>query len=136
MKKYIYIAFLLAFMTGTYGCSDFLEVMPKGRVTTPSFLSSPEGMKAALIGTYSKLYVVYDGDFLRYPDVAGNMLSIFNANESASMISQYNFTSNEDEELGAVGKIWTDTYEAMANAIISYNMLLRSWRNIRFRLLI
>ncbi len=122
MKKYIYIAFLLAVMTGTYGCSDFLEVMPKGRVTTPSFLSSPEGMKAALIGTYSKLYVVYDGDFLRYPDVAGNMLSIFNANESASMISQYNFTSNEDEELGAVGKIWTDTYEAMANAnnIIQY----------------
>ena len=38
------------------------------------------------------------------------------------MISQYNFTSNEDEELGAVGKIWSDTFEAMANAnnIIQY----------------
>ncbi|MDE6450512.1 MAG: RagB/SusD family nutrient uptake outer membrane protein, partial [Muribaculaceae bacterium] len=122
MKKYIYTAILLAAMTGACGCSDFLHVMPKGRVTTPSFLSSPEGLKAALVGTYSKLYTVYDGDFLRYPDVAGNMLSIVNATESASMISQYNFTSNEDEELGAVGKIWTSTFEAMANAnnIIQY----------------
>lgn len=122
MKKYIYILTLLAAMTGACGCSDFLHVMPKGRVTTPSFLSSPEGLKAALVGTYSKLYSVYDGDFLRYPDVAGNMLSIVNATESASMISQYNFTSNEDEELGAVGKIWTSTFEAMANAnnIIQY----------------
>lgn len=122
MKKFVYIATILAAMIGTCGCSDFLHVMPKGRVTAPSFLSSPDGLRAALVGTYSKLYVVYDGDFLRYPDVAGNMLSIINANESASMISQYNFTSNEDEELGAVGKIWTDTFEAMANAnnIIQY----------------
>lgn len=114
--------FLLVAIIGTSSCSDFLTVMPKGRVTTPSFLSSPDGLKAALVGTYSKLYTVYDGDFVRYPDVAGNMLSIFNATESANMISQYNFTSNEDEELGAVGKIWSDTFEAMANAnnIIQY----------------
>lgn len=122
MKKYIYIAALVAAMIGTCSCSDFLHVMPKGKVTTPSFLSSPDGLRAALVGTYSKLYVVYDGDYMRYPDVAGNMLSIINANESASMISQYNFTSNEDEELGAVGKIWSATFEAMANAnnIIQY----------------
>lgn len=122
MKKYIYLASLAAAMIGMSSCSDFLEVMPKGRVTTPSFLSSPDGLRAALVGTYSKLYTVYDGDFMRYADVAGNMLSIVNATESASMISQYNFTSNEDEELGAVGKIWTDTFEAMANAnnIIQY----------------
>ncbi len=121
MKK-LYIFILLAAIIGTSSCSDFLNVMPKGRVTTPSFLSSPDGLRAALVGTYSKLYTVYDGDFVRYPDVAGNMLSIFNATESANMISQYNFTSNEDEELGAVGKIWSDTFEAMANAnnIIQY----------------
>jgi ragB/susD domain protein len=121
MKK-INMLFLLVAIIGTSSCSDFLTVMPKGRVTTPSFLSSPDGLKAALVGTYSKLYTVYDGDFVRYPDVAGNMLSIFNATESANMISQYNFTSNEDEELGAVGKIWSDTFEAMANAnnIIQY----------------
>ena len=121
MKK-LYIFILLTAIIGTSSCSDFLNVMPKGRVTTPSFLSSPDGLRAALVGTYSKLYTVYDGDFVRYPDVAGNMLSIFNATESANMISQYNFTSNEDEELGAVGKIWSDTFEAMANAnnIIQY----------------
>lgn len=121
MKK-LYIFILLAAIISTSSCSDFLNVMPKGRVTTPSFLSSPDGLRAALVGTYSKLYTVYDGDFVRYPDVAGNMLSIFNATESANMISQYNFTSNEDEELGAVGKIWSDTFEAMANAnnIIQY----------------
>ncbi len=121
MKK-INIFLLIAAIIGTCSCTDFLTVMPKGRVTTPSFLSSPDGLRAALVGTYSKLYAVYDGDFLRYPDVAGNMLSIFNATESANMISQYNFTSNEDEELGAVGKIWSGVYEAMANAnnIIQY----------------
>ncbi|MCM1094380.1 MAG: RagB/SusD family nutrient uptake outer membrane protein [Lachnospiraceae bacterium] len=122
MKKYISFLSSIAIAVGISGCSDFLEVMPKGKVTTPSFLSSPDGLKGALVGTYSKLYAVYDGDFLRYPDVAGNMLSIVNASESSSMISQYNFTSNEDEELGAVGKIWTSVFEAMANAnnIIQY----------------
>ena len=122
MKKYISVLSSIAIAVGISGCSDFLEVMPKGKVTTPSFLSSPDGLKGALVGTYSKLYAVYDGDFLRYPDVAGNMLSIVNASESSSMISQYNFTSNEDEEIGAVGKIWTSVFEAMANAnnIIQY----------------
>lgn len=122
MKKIIYIATMAATLIGASACSDFLHVMPKGRVTTPSFLSSPDGLRAALVGAYSKLYVTYDGDFLRYPDVAGNMLSIVNASESSSMIGQYNFTSTEDDELLAVGKIWTDTYEALANAnnIIQY----------------
>lgn len=122
MRKHIIILSLAAVASGLCGCNDFLEVMPKGRVTTPSFLSSPDGLKSALVGTYCKLYSVYDGEFGRYPDVAGNMLSIVNVSESASMVSQYNFTSNEDEELGAVGKIWTSTYEALANAnnIIQY----------------
>ncbi len=122
MKKYISFLSLIAIAIGISGCTEFLEVMPKGRVTTPSFLSSPDGLRGALVGTYSKLYTVYDCEFLRYPDVAGNMLSIVNPSESSSMISQYNFTSNENDELTAVGQIWTDVYEAMANAnnIIQY----------------
>lgn len=122
MKKYISILSSIAVVAGMSGCTDFLEVMPKGRVTTPSFLSSPDGLRGALVGTYSKLFTVYDGEFVRYPDVAGNMLSIVNPTDGSNMISQYNFTSNEDEELGAVGNIWTKTFEALANAnnIIQY----------------
>lgn len=116
MKKITYFATLILLLIIPSACSDFLNVMPKGRVTAPSFLSSPDGLKAALVGTYNKLYSAYDGFYMRYPDVAGNMLSILTGKESSNMFSQYNFTSNEDEELGAPGKIWSDSYEAMANA--------------------
>lgn len=101
-------------------CSDFLEVEVKGRATIPNFLSDPEGLRAGLVGAYNAMYDYYDGEFMMYPDVAGNMLSL--AATSGKMLNQYNYTSNQEQETEAVGHIWGYVYDAQCNVnnIIQY----------------
>ena len=107
---------------GLTACSDFLEVDVKGKATIPSFLSDPQGLNAALVGTYNKMYAYIDNEFTKYGDVAGNMVSLPTASTSGDMVAQYNFTSDESQITGAVGYIWRKIYVTQANAnnIISY----------------
>ena len=102
-------------------CSDFLEVDVKGRATIPNFLSDPEGLRAGLVGAYNAMYDYYDGEFMKYPDVAGNMLSMRVTN--GSMVNQYNYSSNQTQETETVGHIWTNIYDAQCNVnnIIQYS---------------
>ena len=103
-------------------CTKFLEVDVKGKATIPSFLSDPQGLNAALVGTYNKMYAYVDNEFTKYGDVAGNMVSMPSASSSGDMVAQYNFTSDESQITGAVGYIWRKIYVAQANAnnIIEY----------------
>lgn len=118
LRRY-FIIFLLLPVLG--GC-DFLEVDPVGKTTIPVFFSDMEGIRAALPGTYSSVYDYYDSEFLKYPEVAGNMVHLNIVGSSADMIDQYNFTSDPDDETEAVGYIWRNIYVAMANInnIIQY----------------
>lgn len=123
MNKHISrILLMAAIASGLSSCQDFLTVEEKGKVVIPSFLSSPDGLNAALTGTYNKLYGYRDAEFTKYGDVAGNMLTLINSGEGADMVDQYNFTSDPSQEIGAVGAIWSDIYECMANAnnVIQY----------------
>ncbi len=79
----------------------FLEVEEKGKTTIPSFLSDPDGLNAGLVGAYNKMYAYYDNEFTKYPDVAGNMLSMKYVSAGADMLDQYNFTSDALKETGA-----------------------------------
>lgn len=105
---------------GVSSCSDFLEVDVKGRATIPNFLSDPEGLRAGLVGAYNAMYDYYDGEFMKYPDVTGNMLSM--RATSGAMVNQYNYSSNQTQETEAVGHIWTNIYDAQCNVnnIIQY----------------
>lgn len=108
---------LLAFSS----CSDFLTVDEKGRATIPSFLGDPSGLKAGLVGAYNELYAYVDNEFTKYPDVAGNMVTM-PAGASGEMVDQYNYTSDASQETGAVGYIWRKIYVAQANVnnVIQY----------------
>lgn len=112
----------LALTAGLTACTKFLEVDVKGKATIPSFLSDPQGLNAALVGTYNKMYAYVDNEFTKYGDVAGNMVSMPSAASSGDMVAQYNFTSDESQITGAVGYIWRKIYVAQANAnnIIEY----------------
>ncbi len=120
--KNIYILLLCAVASVLTGCSDFLEVDVKGKATIPTFLSDPQGLRAALVGTYNKMYLYVDNEFTKYGDAAGNMVTFPSAASSGDMIAQYNFTSDESQVTGAVGYIWRKIYVAQANAnnIIEY----------------
>lgn len=112
--KYIktYIAIFSVLLVSS--CNDFLEVDQTGKSTIPVFFSDMDGVRAALPGAYSSVYKYYGEEFVLYPDVAADMLDL-NAVGDNSMIAQYNYDSNPDQEITAVGGIWTDAYEALVN---------------------
>ena len=112
--KYIKTLIAIISMSLLSGCNDFLEVDQIGKSTIPVFFSDMDGVRAALPGAYSRVYKYYGGEFILYPDVAGDMLQLEIAGDN-NMISQYNYNSNSAEEITAVGGIWTDAYEALVN---------------------
>jgi len=101
-------------------CDDFLTVEEKGKATIPDFLSDTSGLNAGLNGAYNTVYDYCDKYFLKYPEVAGNMLSI-NLSAGSDMLEQYNFTPNATSATTSY-YIWYDISTALANVnnIIQY----------------
>ncbi|MDP4277368.1 MAG: RagB/SusD family nutrient uptake outer membrane protein [Bacteroidota bacterium] len=97
------------------GCSDFLEVQPVGQTTIPVFFSDMDGIRAALPGAYSAMYNYYSSEFYKYPEIAGNMVSLKTVTSGGDMVKEYNFISDPTDETGAVGYIWKKIYIALAN---------------------
>ncbi|HRZ97478.1 MAG TPA: RagB/SusD family nutrient uptake outer membrane protein [Paludibacter sp.] len=97
------------------GCSNFLEVETVGRVTIPNFYSDMDGMRSGLAGMYSEMYNYYSSEFYKYPEIAGNMVDIKAVSQASELVDQYNFTSDPEQETGAVGYIWRKILVAMAN---------------------
>nr|WP_320059083.1 RagB/SusD family nutrient uptake outer membrane protein [uncultured Bacteroides sp.] len=123
MKWKIYIMLSACFWTFLLsGCDNFLEVEQKGQTTIPVFFSDVEGLNAGLVGSYNKVYAYYDNEFLKYPDAAGNMLRMNSVAAGTEMLDQYNYTSDAEQETGAVGYVWRRILEALANVnnVIQY----------------
>src|SRR5690625_6148925 len=81
-----------------------------------NFLSDVAGLKAGLVGRYSKMFDYYSDEFYKYPEVAGNMVDLNTISDEIEMIDQFNFTSDPEQELGAVGMIWRRILIMLANA--------------------
>jgi hypothetical protein len=128
MKKNTRYIIELIVLLQLFSCKDYLEVETVGRVTIPNLFSDMDGMHAAVAGMYSKTFDYYCSEFYEYPEVAGNMVDIKSVASQPSMIFQYNFTSDPEQETAAVGYIWRKIYVALANAnnIIQYQPSLLS----------
>lgn len=123
----IYKKLLLLFLAVSMSsCDSYLEVDEVGRSSIPVFFQDMDGIRAALPGAYSKVYDLYDGYFMLYPDAAGDMFDMVPAGVGTKMYSQFNYLSTPQEEIGAVGYIWRDAYEALANInnILEYQPIL------------
>lgn len=120
--KKLLVVFSFIFLNS---CNDFLEVDQVGKSTVSIFFSDMDGIRTALPGAYSTIYNYYGEEFVLYPDVAADMLQA-NITGENSMISQYNYISNPDEEITAVGGIWTGALEALVNVnnILKYQPAL------------
>lgn len=116
MKKRLYI--VLAIFT-IAGC-DFLEVEQFGKNDIEKFFSDMDGLRAAVPGMYRAFYEFYDENYLKYPEAAGDLLNL--APTSSNMADQFNFTSDPEQETGAVGYIWRNGFNAMVNTnnILTY----------------
>lgn len=114
MKFVSKIIISLSLFSALASC-NFLEVETVGRTTMPNFFSDVDGLRAGLVGSYSKMYSYYSSEFYKYPEVAGNMIDLNIVSTDIEMIDQYNFTSDPEQEVGAVGYIWRKILEALAN---------------------
>lgn len=125
MKIYKKIAILFLAVSFS-SCETFLEVEEVGRSSIPVFFKDMDGIGAALPGAYSKVYDYYDANLMLYPDAAGDMFNMIPTGEDTKMYPQFNYQSTPQEEIGAVGYIWRDAYEALANVnnILEYQPLL------------
>lgn len=120
------LLWIVGSVLGISGCSNFLEVDPVGKTTISVFFSDMDGMRSAVPGAYSAIYSYYDGEFYQYGDVASDIVNLNLMGSDVDMIGQYNFTSSPDDESKAVGHIWKNIYEALANVnnILKYQPIL------------
>lgn len=125
MKLYRKLAILFLAVSFS-SCESFLEVEEVGRSSIPVFFKDMDGIRAALPGAYSKVYDYYDANLMLYPDAAGDMFNMIPTGEDTKMYTQFNYQSTPQEEIGAVGYIWRDAYEALANVnnILEYQPIL------------
>lgn len=98
----------------------FLEVEKTGKTSIKNFYSDIYALDAAVAGTYGLTYKFYDTYMILYPEVAGDLVR-FQAGTS-EWRQQFDFISDESEETTAVGYIWKNGYEIIANAneVIQY----------------
>lgn len=113
-KRYLFNLILLSSLFGFTSCNSFLEVDVIGKNDTNTFFADLDGLRATLPGAYRVTYNFYDNEFIKYGDVAGNMVRMSNIT-GGNMIEQYNFTSEPSQETSAVGYLWKRGFIVMSN---------------------
>lgn len=98
----------------------FLEVEKTGKTSIKNFYSDVYALDAAVNGIYGLTYKFYDNYMVLYPEVAGDLIRFQTA--TSEWRQQFDFVSDENEETTAVGYIWKNGYEIIANAneVIQY----------------
>ena len=98
----------------------FLEVEKTGKTSIKNFYSDVYALDAAVNGIYGLTYKFYDNYMVLYPEVAGDLIRFQAA--TSEWRQQFDFISDENEETTAVGYIWKNGYEIIANAneVIQY----------------
>lgn len=115
MKKiHTYIAAAILLMATS--CTSFLNVESIGKSTIDSFFDDLSGLKAAGVGLHRELAEFYDGEFLFYPDLAGDMVNIVTLNANEALYKVQNFSTRSEDNDAYTRLIWKSGYEVITNA--------------------
>lgn len=112
MKKYIFFILLCLSFTGCK--KSFLEKIPLGQLTAEQLFEDLDGMKAALNGAYSltaKNFMILNA---MYGDIRSDDVNIL-PGSTFTLLEEYNFQSDAENELGGTTKLWQNNYEALNN---------------------
>lgn len=116
MKKIFSSIIILGFL---FSCNDFLQKEPVGRISKDQLFVDMDGIRAAMAGAYNRTSYYYARETLLYPDIAGDQLVMKTVgsgpDQDLILWNEHNFQSLSDDETGAVGHIWLNIYEALAN---------------------
>lgn len=119
MKTLKHISAFLLLVPLLASC-DFLEVEKTGKTSIKNFYSDIYALDAAVNGVYCLAYKFYDNYMVLYPEVAGDLVRL--QATTSEWRPQFDFISDESDETTAVGYIWKNGYEIIANAneVIQY----------------
>ena len=119
MKTFKHISAFLLLVPLLASC-HFLEVEKTGKTSIKNFYSDIYALDAAVNGVYGLTYKFYDNYMVLYPEVAGDLVRL--QSTTSEWRPQFDFISDESDETTAVGYIWKNGYEIIANAneVIQY----------------
>ena len=119
MKTLKHISAFLLLVPLLASC-HFLEVEKTGKTSIKNFYSDIYALDAAVNGVYGLTYKFYDSYMVLYPEVAGDLVRL--QATTSEWRQQFDFISDESDETSAVGYIWKNGYEIIANAneVIQY----------------
>lgn len=119
MKTIKHISAFLLLVPLLASC-HFLEVEKTGKTSIKNFYSDIYALDAAVNGVYGLTYKFYDSYMVLYPEVTGDLVRLHAT--TSEWRQQFDFISDESDETSAVGYIWKNGYEIIANAneVIQY----------------
>ena len=98
------------------GCTSFLNVETLGKSTISGFFADLDGLNAAGYGLHRLICELYDDDYIRIGELAGDNLYLYRVNASQALQLVYDFESTPADNSGYPYYFWKHAYEVCTNA--------------------
>lgn len=97
-------------------CEGFLVVPTIGKSTIDSFFAEIEGLRAANNGLHRAIAEFYDDEFVRYPELMGDMAELVRLNANDMTLWVHDYQSIPAHDTGYPASIWREGYNVITNA--------------------
>ncbi|HAT92561.1 MAG TPA: hypothetical protein DCS36_09240 [Sphingobacterium sp.] len=126
MKLFKYTVIALSLTLASCGKS-FLEVEPIGQLGKEQLFSDLNGMRDALVGSYNLTSRFFQSQYGIYGDLRGDDVQRITNGTQNYMLTDYNYTFDEEDGTGGTLAIWSTGYEAINNI----NNIINSAETVR-----
>lgn len=116
MSKKIYVILAASMTLSLSSCEGFLEVPTIGKSTIETFFAEMDGLRAAGQGIHRLICDFYDDEFVRYVEVAGDMVDVVRLNADEKLLHVYDYLSVPSDDSGFPRSIWREGYSVITNA--------------------
>ncbi|MBD1428877.1 RagB/SusD family nutrient uptake outer membrane protein [Sphingobacterium litopenaei] len=114
MKFFKYTLLSTALLFGSCG-KGFLEVEPIGQLGREQLFADPNGVRDALYGSYNLTAKFIQSEYGIYSDIRGEDVVRMVTPGSNYMLNEYNYSYNQEDQVGATFNIWADGYATLNN---------------------
>ena len=116
VSKKIYQILALSMTLLLSSCEGFLTVPTIGKSTIETFFAELDGLRAAGRGLHRTLAEFYDGEFVRYPEVMGDMVDVIRLNANEQTLRIYDYLSVPADDAGFPRNVWRNGFDVISNA--------------------
>lgn len=114
--KNIFMVLALSATTLLSSCESFLEVPTIGKSTIETFFAELDGLRAAGRGLHRTLAEFYDDEYVRYPEIMGDMVDVVRLNANEQITRIYDYLSVPADDAGFPRNVWRKGYDVISNA--------------------